>query len=145
MIQPRSPLRHAGREAVAEVGDGGDHHLDEGAVVGPRGTEEPAGQAVAGVVDQRVDDQARARDLVEDRAGGGRVGQVGGDDVHRAAMSARSSAASASSRSARRAVSTRSNPLAANTLAIAAPIPADAPVTSAVLFAIFVDSAIRKV
>ena len=89
---------------------------------------ERAEVAEAGVVDQDVDRRRLAVAAAHTRAAPPGVPRSPVDDVDATPAARRRDLASASSR---RAVSTRSQPRAASSRAIAAPMPLDAPVTSA--------------
>ena len=121
---------HRGQQAMGELGQRRHHHLQRRLVALPRGAER-ARQAITGVVDERVDRQAPGAASAQTR-----MARCGARDRHdhvrRHTMGGTRPRGDSLQAISRRAVRTRSKPLAANTSANASPMPEEAPVTSAV-------------
>ena len=110
------------------------HDVEPGLLVGEVVVEEGALEPEAGVVDEQVDRPHVVLEAGAHPAGRRPVGQVGHEHLDgRPRAVARSPAASSSSRARSRATRTRSVPSRARRSAKARPMPAEAPVTSAVL------------
>ena len=90
-----------------------------------------ADAAEAGVVDEDLDREPQPLDLGREPVALGILGEVGRHRLGAHARRCGELAASSARRSARRATRVRSWPRAASSRAIAAPIPDEAPVTSA--------------
>jgi hypothetical protein len=123
------PARHhAGHEPAAQVGNGGDVHLDEGQFRRRVRLGDLAERAQAGVVDQDVDDEPELG-----HPAGQRGSVIGLRQIGRQHVGGRTnSSASACSLSARRATNTTCLPRRANSRASSVPMPDDAPVTRTV-------------
>ena len=126
---PAAPLLHGGKEGVGELDHRTDVDVEHGANDRGRLLVEGRGVAEAGVVHQQIDGEAAPGDpfLEFDRCPAS-VRSSGNATAHSSPPSA---SAIRASRSARRATRMRRSPRARRAWAHVAPIPLDAPVTSA--------------